>query len=131
MIEIELPYPPTVNHYKRAGRVVTMASGKKYQLRVNTDATKQFYYEAWLRIRSLIANVAVKSFDSATILSVELDVYPPDKRRRDIDNLAKVTLDALVKGGLMVDDYQIARLLITRMDIIKQGKVIVRIQELK
>lgn len=131
MIEIELPYPPTVNHYKRAGRVVTMASGKKYQLRVNTDATKQFYYEAWLRIRSLIANVAVKSFDSATILSVELDVYPPDKKRRDIDNLAKVTLDALVKGGLMVDDYQIARLLITRMDIIKQGKVIVRIQELK
>ena len=131
MIEIELPYPPTVNHYKRAGRVVTMASGKKYQLRVNTDATKQFYYEAWLRIRSLIANVAVKSFDRATILSVELDVYPPDKRRRDIDNLAKVTLDALVKGGLMVDDYQIARLLITRMDIIKQGKVIVRIQELK
>ena len=131
MIEIELPYPPTVNHYKRAGRVVTMASGKKYQLRVNTDATKQFYYEAWLRIRSLIANVAVKSFDSATILSVELDVYPPDKRRRDIDNLAKVTLDALVKGGLMVDDYQIARLLNTRMDIIKQGKVIVRIQELK
>jgi len=131
MIEIELPYAPSVNHYKRAGRVVTMASGKKYQLRVNTDETKQFYYQVGVKIEALLANLAVKTFDSATILSVELDVYPPDRKKRDIDNLAKVTLDALVKGGLIVDDFSIARLLITRMDIIKQGKIIVRISELK
>jgi crossover junction endodeoxyribonuclease RusA len=63
-------------------------------------------------------------------ISMELYVYPPDARKRDIDNLAKVTCDSLVRGGLIQDDNQISRLLIERRDIIDQGKVIVRIKEL-
>ena len=51
-------------------------------------------------------------------ISAEVYLYPPDKRKRDIDNPIKVLLDSLVKGGLLQDDSKIARLLIERCEII-------------
>lgn len=39
-------------------------------------------------------------------VSVELDFYPPDFRRRDISNYTKLIFDAL-SGVLYGDDYQI------------------------
>jgi crossover junction endodeoxyribonuclease RusA len=125
MIEITLPWPPNVNHYKKAGRLVRTKSGKMYQARVNSDDTNHFYWQVWTRIQK----EGLKSFHSATI-SVEVDAYPPDKRKRDIDGILKVLLDSMQKGGLYDDDYQIARLLVERKDIIPNGKVIVRISEL-
>ena len=38
------------------------------------------------------------------------EFYPPDSRRRDLDNVLKCTLDALVHAGLMEDDSQIKHL---------------------
>ena len=35
---------------------------------------------------------------------MRIDVYPPDARRRDIDNILKCLLDSLVKGGALEDD---------------------------
>lgn len=128
MIEIELPYPPTVNHYKRIGRMIKTKRGKIYQQRLDSDKTKSFYYNVWIKVRSLIGSGAIKSFADATI-SVEIDVYPPDKRKRDIDGILKVCLDSMQKAGLYDDDYQIARLLVTRMPNFPQGKIIVRITE--
>ncbi len=122
MIEITLPYPPTVNHYKRIGRTIRTASGKNLQMRVNSEITKRFFYEVWMRTRQ----EGLKSFGDATI-SVNLEVFPPDKRKRDLDNIVKPTLDALQRAGLFDDDYQISRLLITRMSIIAQGQIIVRL----
>lgn len=71
----------------------------------------------------------IKSLGSASI-ALEMDIYPPDKRKRDIDNGIKPTLDALQKAGVYDDDNQIARLLVTRMVIIPQGQIIVRIKAL-
>ena len=121
-----LPYPPSVNHYKSVGRIVRTSNGKLYQKRVNSNKTLQFYHEVWLRIRQ----EGVISFGKSTI-SVSVDVYPPDKRRRDIDNLAKLILDSLQRGGLYDDDYQIARLLVVRRDIIPLGQIIVSISEIE
>lgn len=42
-----------------------------------------------------------------------MDAFPPDRRRRDLDNLQKPTLDALEHAGVYADDSQID-LLITR-----------------
>lgn len=61
-------------------------------------------------------------------LSVELYFYPPDNRRRDLDNVQKCLLDSLEKGGLLSDDYQIKRLLSERLDKIKGGRVDVKIK---
>jgi crossover junction endodeoxyribonuclease RusA len=49
-----------------------------------------------------------------TRLAVEMLLYPPDRRRRDIDNTAKALLDALQHAGVYTDDSQIDRLVIER-----------------
>lgn len=130
MIELELPWPPSVNHYKNIGRLVTTRSGKKYQQRVNSPETKRFYYEVWARILSL-GHVKRTEMPLQGEIYMGLYLHPPDKRKRDIDGPIKVLLDSLQRGGLIKDDYQISRLLIERMDIIDQGKVIVHIEERK
>lgn len=40
--------------------------------------------------------------------------WVPDNRRRDLDNLLKAALDAIVKAGLLVDDSQVVDLRIYR-----------------
>lgn len=122
MIELILPYPPSLNHYKRAGRTIVTKRGKIFQSRVNTDATKRFFYEVWY----LVKQKQIESLGGAPI-ALEIDVFPPDKRKRDLDNVLKVTLDALQNAGLFDDDYQVSRLFVERMGIIRQGQIIVRI----
>ncbi len=129
MIELILPWPPSVNHYKNIGATRTTEKGKSYQARVNSPETKLFYYEVWLKIRSVKAVKRILE-PIATLLSVTIHAYPPDKRKRDIDNVIKPLLDSLVRGGLILDDSQISRLTIERCEIIKAGKVILIIQEI-
>ena len=124
-IEITLPYPPSVNSYKRIGRTITTKRGKILQTRVNSPETLAFYIETINESR----RKGLKSFADATIsLEVSIDIHPPNNRRSDIDNRVKVTLDALQHAKLIPDDYQIARLLVTRRSIIPQGQIIVRIK---
>jgi crossover junction endodeoxyribonuclease RusA len=124
-VSILLPYPPSVNHYKKVGHLNTTKKGKVYQLRFNSPETLQYFYRVWLKVRM----EGLKSFQGATI-SVDVDVYPPDKRKRDLDGILKVLLDAMQKAGLYDDDYQIARLLVTRKHTIASGEIVVRIREI-
>ena len=117
--------PPSINHYKRAGRLARTKTGKIYQPRVNTDATKRFYYEVWMHVRQL----GIESLGVA-VLSLELDVHPSSNRRMDIDNRIKIVLDALQRANVYDDDTKIHRLLVQRKCIIPQGQIIVRISEL-
>ena len=130
MIELTLPWPPSVNVYKKPGRMVTTQSGKLIQTRVDTKETTMFDYQVWALIKSKKAKEGLKSFDREAIVGLEVLAYPPDAKRRDIDNILKVLVDSLVRGGLIPDDFQISRLLIQRCGIVDQGKVVVRIYEL-
>ncbi len=122
LFEVVLPYPPSVNTYKRVGRITTTKSGKKLQMRVNTETTKYFYWQVWMKCKVK----GLESFGEA-VISLEIDVYPPDRRKRDLDNICKPAIDSLMRAGLFDDDSQIARLLVTRKAIIDQGQIIVRI----
>src|SRR5262249_24797381 len=62
-------------------------------------------------------------------LAVHIDAYPPDRRRRDCDNLFKALLDALAHGGAYHDDSQIAWLSIERCRPVEGGKAWVWIFE--
>jgi len=67
-------------------------------------------------------------------LEVRIDVYPPDKRKRDIANLEKAVVDSLQqKGGygIFIDDSQIDILHIRRLHITKPGYVRVHISEIE
>jgi crossover junction endodeoxyribonuclease RusA len=61
---------------------------------------------------------------------VTLTAFPPDKRRRDLDNLPKVVLDSLTKAGVWKDDSQIQRLTIQWGAFWPGGALDVEIEEL-
>lgn len=57
------------------------------------------------------------------------EFYPPDGRRRDLDNLLKCTQDTLQHAGLYADDSQISRIhIIKRNPMPPEGLVYIRIQ---
>ena len=63
-------------------------------------------------------------------MAMTIEVYPPDRRRRDIDNLLKAVLDACQHGGAFPDDSRIVWLLIYRAQIVPGGRVVVTIHNL-
>jgi Holliday junction resolvase RusA-like endonuclease len=112
MLELELPYPPSVNHYwRRVGARTLISRGGR--------AFRQ-------AVCSILAVRGIRPLDGPLV--VEVAIYPPDKRRRDIDNLQKALLDALAHGGAYHDDSQIARLTIERREVVADGKVVVRLE---
>ncbi len=130
IFEMTLPWPPSVNHYKKVGRIVKTKNGKLYQLRKDTDETKKFYFDVYMTYKNLNPSEWAKFANSETI-SFQLGVYlyPPSSLRYDLDNRLKVLLDSLVRAKVMKDDSQITRLYVEKCNIIENGKVIVRIQE--
>jgi crossover junction endodeoxyribonuclease RusA len=61
---------------------------------------------------------------------VSLELIEPDRRRRDIDNVAKAVLDACGHAGIWEDDSQVSKLYIARAGIEKPGCVDVIIEQL-
>lgn len=113
MLRLELPYPPSVNHYWRhvGARTLISRGGRAFRRTVCSILTV-------CRVRPV-----------AGPLVVDVTVFPPDKRRRDIDNVQKALLDALQHGGAYRDDSQIVRLTIERGKVIEGGRTIVSIRE--
>lgn len=127
-----MPWPPSVNHYKKVGGIVKTKAGKFYQRRVNTNETNQYYFDVYVLAKKQMPIEGVKFDDSETIsLEVWVYLYPPDKKRYDLDNRLKVLFDALVRARVIKDDSQICRLFVEKCGIIKTGKVIVKIQEIE
>jgi crossover junction endodeoxyribonuclease RusA len=58
-------------------------------------------------------------------LSIEVLLYPPDKRVRDMDNAWKVIGDAMTRAGVWQDDSQIRAKHISWAEPIKYGRVCV------
>lgn len=107
-----LPYPPTVNHYWKRNRNGTLRVGER---------GVAFRLEVALRCRQ----ERVKRLTGR--LCVEIDVFPPDNRRRDLDNVLKATLDALQHAGAYEDDSQIDVLVVRRRIKTKGGELHVRL----
>jgi crossover junction endodeoxyribonuclease RusA len=61
---------------------------------------------------------------------MDVKVYPPDNRRRDVDNVLKSLVDALERGGAYGDDSQIQRLSIEKLASVEGGKTIVEIRNI-
>jgi crossover junction endodeoxyribonuclease RusA len=63
-------------------------------------------------------------------LHVELDLFPPDRRKRDIDNFSKAILDGLTHAEVWLDDSQIDVMTVTRCDVNKECPgAVIRIRE--
>lgn len=111
---LELPYPPTVNtYYRKVGnKMVISARGRQYKKDVE-------------RICMLSR---VKKF-TCERLEVFAIIYPPTRRKFDLDNCLKAMLDGMKGGGVYEDDEQIDGITIKRGPVDKNGPgAIVRIR---
>ena len=115
-ILLDLPWPPSVNHYYRhvGPRVLISREGRKYRKRIC----------ALLDISNPPA--------LAGGIEVSIDAFPPDLRRRDLDNLQKSLFDSLQYAGVFKDDSQIHKFTITRQAVCRpNGKIIVALSPLE
>jgi crossover junction endodeoxyribonuclease RusA len=112
---IDLPWPPSTNALYRSVQI----HGRPRVL-LSKEARD---YHAMVRRRVQIEHFP--EFGDMDRLEVVIHARPPDRRKRDIDNLLKITLDALVKGGAIPDDGQIDKLAIVRGEPIKGGALTV------
>jgi crossover junction endodeoxyribonuclease RusA len=110
--EFELPFPPSLNHlWRRVGsRTLISREGRRFRKDVMAIV-------AAMDIRPLCGKLAV-----------QIEVFPPDGRRRDLDNCLKSLLDALEKAGAYHDDSQITDLRATKHKPEPGGRVVVTIR---
>lgn len=120
MYTIELSWPPSVNQYwehvynAKLRRVQVFPSKAALSFKVQTAALVR-------------KKGAPPRFQNA--IQIEIDAYPPDRRKRDSDNIVKATFDALTYSNVWRDDYQVVDFRVRRFD--ETGdKLIVRITEL-
>ncbi|WP_110877305.1 RusA family crossover junction endodeoxyribonuclease [Franconibacter helveticus] len=120
-MKLTLPFPPSVNTYWRApnkgplaGRHLISAKGRAYQSEACAAIIEQ--------LRKLPK-------PSSAPAAVEIFLFPPDARRRDIDNYNKALFDALTHAGIWEDDSQIKRMLVEWGPVVKKGKVEITISK--
>lgn len=119
MITLELPWPPSVNTYYRS-----IPAGRKVKVLISQRGRE--YRET---VMGHILGSLKRYVRLSGRLVVEVDAFPPDRLKRDIDNLAKSLLDSIAYAQVFLNDEQIDRLTIERFEVVKGGKVIVRIME--
>lgn len=109
-LEIALPYPPSVNHYWR-----------------HTKSGKHYISEKGRAFRAEVLKIC-KQFDAFKgKVKMQIEVYYPDNRPRDPDNLQKALFDALTASGLIKDDNNkiIKDYRVVGMDEIRKGGMVV------
>lgn len=120
VIELTLPWPPSVNSMWRtprtgplAGRTMLSEEGRRYRRAV---------------AHAVLMARAGKQLSQR--LAVSIEARMPDRRKRDLDNLPKAVLDGLTHAGVWLDDGQIDDLRVWRSDRL-DGCVVVSIRVLE
>lgn len=119
VIELELPMAVSENAYRRHvpgySHPVICAAGRKYH-----ELVKNRFRES---CQSMITGK----------VAVRIEFYPPDNRKRDLDNQFKCLLDSLVKAGCIEDDSHIVEIHAFKREAIgdKNGLNYVRISPAK
>ena len=116
-IELELPIAVSENAYRRVvpgcSYPVISSAGRRYQETVK----HRFRDSGYSGIPGPVA--------------VTVEFYPPDHRKRDIDNQFKCLLDSLVKAGCIDDDSEIFEIHAFKREPLKDGLLYVRISSIE
>ena len=126
LVVLTLPYPPSSNHL-----YATRADNRRHL----SQSGRAFHRQVQQVVLSTGARMANDERARARWcpwpmtgrLIASLYVYPPDRRRRDIENVSKIVWDALKGVGLYQDDSQIDELHIYRGAVREVACVEVRI----
>ena len=101
---LTLPYPPSVNSMYRTfrGRMLISKKGRE-----------------WMKLAVHEVKTQANGWYVVGPCSIAIRAWMPDKRRRDIDNLAKGIFDCITHAGIWKDDCQVDDMRITRMSVDK------------
>ena len=114
-ISFYLPFPPTVNNYyvKTQRGVFISHKGRKFR------------DEAMDEIHAQLDGLDIIT----TPMLVEVVLFVPDKRVRDLDNYMKGLLDSITQANVWTDDSLIDQLFVYRGEICKNGRALVKIYD--
>jgi crossover junction endodeoxyribonuclease RusA len=106
MLVLDLPLPPSVNHYwgQHGHRRYVSKAGVAFKAQVSD-------YVIEYRVPKL----------GTARLAMTVVLFPKDRRKQDIDNRIKALWDALADAGVFDNDEQIDTLFIERGEIKKDG----------
>lgn len=113
-ISFELPWPPSLNRYYRhvGPRVLISREGRRYRMMCVS------------RLGGVFPKLEGK-------VKLTGEFYPPDARKRDLDNVLKCMIDSLVHAGLMRDDSQIKHIDVQMMSPVPpEGAVYIKLEEI-
>jgi crossover junction endodeoxyribonuclease RusA len=116
MLVLNLPLPPSVNHYW----------GTHGHRRYISKAGVEFKE----KVSEYVAEYQVPKLGQAR-LEMQVTLYPRDRRKQDIDNRIKALWDALADAGVFDNDEQIDVLMVQRGEIKKGGGCLVLIEEIE
>lgn len=121
-MKLTLPWPPSLNHYYRhvGARPLISRKGREYRTKVCGLLTPS---------RGMGGN-GIRKPPSGGRIALAMDAFPPDRRRRDLDNLMKCTQDSLAHAGVFEDDGQIDVLVVRRCDPVRDGMLVIHIAEM-
>jgi Holliday junction resolvase RusA-like endonuclease len=114
VLTVEVPYPPSVNHY------YGLARGRVFIKKAGLEFREQ--------VAAALLDAGMGQYAGRVHMRVAL--YPPDRRRRDIDNPMKALLDAVQKGGALEDDCQIYKLSVEKQPPKKGGATLIMIERM-
>ena len=111
---LTLPYPPSINHYWRRVGPRTLISREGRAFRRNVCA---------------LLGGGGRRPPLGGRIALAMDAFPPDRRRRDLDNIQKPVLDALEHAGVYEDDSQIDLLVTCRREVVPNGRLLVMVEK--
>ena len=110
MLVLDLPLPPSVNHYW------------------GQHGHRRYVSKAGVAFKALVSNYVIEyrvpKLGTAR-LAMTVVLFPKDRRKQDIDNRIKALWDALADAGVFDNDEQIDVLIIHRGEIKKGGGCLV------
>ena len=113
-IQLELPYPPSVNSYWRAN------GHRRYISKEGVAFTNE--------VSLIVKTQKPKTFGDKQV-AISVMIHPRSKRKFDLDNTLKAILDALMKAGMYDDDSQIEYIEIARGEAVDGGKAVVHLYD--
>ena len=114
---VTLPWPPTVNHYW-GNRVIPLGGGRRYSIQTYISQSGREFRKAVVdEIKNRFPNLVPLECR----LCIRIELCPPTRATRDLDNFNKGPLDALKHAGVFKDDSQIDDLRVIRGAVVAGG----------
>ncbi len=113
---LTLPFPPSINNY--------------YGRRVGVGVYVKKHVKDYKDLVFYTVKPKVKVFYGEHLIKLSVNIFPPDNRTHDMDNLFKCLFDVIQMLGIIDNDKQIRELFVKYSPPVKEGKLEIFIEEL-